>query len=59
MSDDKKPPAGLLGSGAARQAATAIKTRAQRLEEEEKKAMGQKYAKGGPVKRGYGKARGA
>lgn len=62
MSNDEKkapPPSGLalLGSGGAKRAATAIKTRAQRLAEEEKKAVGQKYAKGGPVKRGWGKAR--
>jgi hypothetical protein len=48
MAEDKKPPPQLLGTGAARQAATAIKSRAQQLEEAEKKDTG--YAAGGMAK---------
>lgn len=59
--ENRKGLRALLGFGAARKAADAAAptTRKSRLEEEEKKAMGQKYAKGGMVRRGYGKARGA
>ena len=48
MADDKKPPPQVLGTGAARQAATALTTRRERLEEAEKKDTG--YAAGGSVK---------
>lgn len=56
-SENAKQRAVLLGAGGAKKAAdeTAPATRRARLEEEEKKATG--YAKGGPVKRGWGKAR--
>ena len=47
MADDKKPPPQVLGTGAARQAATALTTRRERLEEAEKKDTG--YARGGRV----------
>lgn len=51
MAEDKKttpPPAGLLGTGAARATASALTTRRERLDEAEKKDTG--YAAGGTAK---------
>jgi len=89
MAEDKKlapPPApvGLLGSGAAAKAATALRSRKDRMDDAEKEAVGyaagglkeyskeykmsspagknvheNRYAAGGMVRRGFGKARGA
>jgi len=48
MAEDKKPPPQLLGTGGARQAASALTTHRDRLAEAEKKDTG--YKAGGTVK---------